>query len=79
MEAEYIALLKAMRNVLPFVSLMKKIYFVLELQGDTPKVLCSIFLKPVTVNEDSPGAIILVVAPQMKPRAKHIAIKYQYF
>ena len=35
MEAEYIALSQAMRYVLPFVSLMKEIEFVLKLQGES--------------------------------------------
>ena len=40
---EYIAIYQAMRDVLPFTSLMKEIEFVLKLQGDTLKVLCSLF------------------------------------
>ena len=42
-EAEYIALSQSMRGVLHFVSLMKEIYFILELQGDSSKVLCNLF------------------------------------
>ena len=41
-DVEYATLLQAMRYALPFVSLMKEIEFVLELQGDTLNVLCSI-------------------------------------
>ena len=51
-EAEYTALYKSMRYALPFVSLMKDILFVIKLQRDTPKVLWSIFEKPVTVHEE---------------------------
>ena len=54
-----------MRDVLPFISLMKEIEFVLELQGDTLKVLCSLFENTVTVHKYNKGAIILVFAPQM--------------
>ena len=42
-------LYQGMRDVLPFVSLMKEIEFLLEIQRETPKVLCSIFKNPVTV------------------------------
>ena len=76
--AEYISLLQAMRDVLPFISLMKEIEFVLELQGDTPKVLFSIFENTVKVQEHNQGATALAVAPQMRPCAKHIEIKYYH-
>ena len=82
MEEEYIALSQSMRDVLPFLSLMKKIEFLLKLQGDTPAVLCSLFEKPVTpvtVYGDNQGAILLAVSPQMQPRTKHIAIRYHHF
>ena len=49
-----------MRDVLPFLSLMKEIEFVLKLKVDALKVLCSIFEKPVTlvtVYKDNQGAI----------------------
>ena len=78
-EAGYIALSAAMRGFLPFVSLMKEIEFVLEIQGDTPKVLCSPFENPVTVYEDNRWAIALAVSPQIRPLTKHIAIKYHHF
>ena len=71
-----------MRDVLPFVSLMKEIDFVLKLRGDTPTVLCSLFEKPVmprTVYEDNQGVIVLEVYLQMQPCTKHIAIKYHHF
>ena len=57
---------------------MKEIEFVLELQGDTSKVLvlCSIFENPVTVHEDIQWGIALAVTPQMRLRIKHIVIKY---
>ena len=46
-----------MMDVLPFLSLMKEIEFVLKLQGDTPTVLCSLFKNPVTVYKENQGAI----------------------
>ena len=47
-DAEYIALYQAMRGVLPSVSLMLEIEFVLKLQVDTMMVICILFEKPVT-------------------------------
>ena len=44
-EAEYIYLSQVVSEVLPFVSLMKEIEFVIKLQGDAPTVLCSLFEK----------------------------------
>ena len=55
MEAEYIAVSQSMRDVLTFASLMNEIDFVLELQGDTPKVLFRFFENPVTFHEYNQG------------------------
>ena len=65
MEVEYITLSQAMRDVFPFVSLMKEIEFVLKIQGDTPTVLCSLLENPVTVYKDNQGAITLAISLQM--------------
>ena len=58
------------------MSLIKEIEFVIKLQGDTPTVLCSLFEKIVTVNEDNQGAIALAAYPQMRTYIKHIGINY---
>ena len=58
---------------------MKYIEFVIDLQGDIPKVLCSLFGKPATSHKDNQGVIALSVAPQIQTRTKHIAIKYHHF
>ena len=61
---------------------MKEIEFVLKLQGENLTLLCSIFEKPVTtvtVYEENQGVIALAVSPQMRPRTKHIYIKYHHF
>ena len=78
-KVEYIALSQTMRDILPIVSLIKYIEFVLKLQGETPEVMCSIFEKLVTFCEDNQGTIVLAVYPQMQPHTKHIAIKYHHF
>ena len=75
---EYISLYEDMRGVLTFVVLVKEIYFALEIKCDTPKVLCSIFEKQVTVHEENQGVITLAVAPQMLTCTNHIAIKYHH-
>ena len=76
MEEEYIAISRAMREVLPFVVLTKVIEFVLNMQRDTLMLLCSLFDNPVTVYKDNHGLITLT---EMKPRTKHILIKYHHF
>ncbi len=62
-----------MRNLLPIQALFKEIHdrgFDLELP--TPEVHCTVF-------EDNAGAIELAVAPKIRPRTKHLAIKYHHF
>ena len=50
-EAEYIVLSEVMMSVLTFVSLMKEIELVLELQQDTLKVFGSLFRNPRMVHK----------------------------
>ena len=64
---------------LTFRQSMKGVYLILELQGDTLKVLCSIFEKPVTYHENNRGEIAFSVSPKMKLCTNHIAIKYHHF
>ena len=61
MGVEYISLTQSIREVIPFLSLMKEIEFVLKLQGETPTALCSIFENLVIVYKDNQGAIALTV------------------
>ena len=67
-----------MRYVLPFVSLIQNIEFALNIQGNTPTVLCSI-LKKVTIHKYNKGAIALAFDPHMRPSTNHIVIKYHHF
>ena len=78
-KAEYIDIFHAMRYVLPLVSLLNEIEFILKFQGDTPTVLCIIFKNPFTVLKDNQGSIALAVSTRMWPCTKHIAIKYHHF
>lgn len=71
-EAEYIALSQAMRDVLP---LMDRIDEMDGIFGDTspkPILHCTLF-------EDNNGALELATTPRYRPRTKHIAIKYHHF
>jgi hypothetical protein len=72
-EAEYIALSAALREVIPLIDL------ILEAQKQnipipkaTPTVYCKIF-------EDNAGAYELATTPKMRPRTRHINVKYHHF
>lgn len=71
-EAEYMALSVAAREVLPLRELMLEITSHFGLPQITPNLRCTIF-------EDNKGAEQLARAPRMRPRTKHIAIKYHHF
>ena len=74
LEAEYIALSQAMRDLLPMRKLLTEITKVLCVERDATITVS-------TVWEDNNGAIALAKkeAPLMTPRTKHIAIKYHWF
>ena len=72
LEAEYIALSQAMRELLPLRRLMKEI--VTELKMEVPD--CQLHSK---VFEDNNGALGLATSPKLTPRTKHIAVKYHFF
>ena len=72
-EAEYIALSQAMREVLPIVWLLQEAKEIgLPVLTDKPKVHCKVF-------EDNEGAIEIANVPKMRPRTKHLNIKYHHF
>jgi hypothetical protein len=72
-EAEYIALSESMRSVLPLMSIVEEMHsYGIKLQVGTPKVYCKVF-------EDNSGAIELSKVPKIRPRTKHINIKYHHF
>jgi hypothetical protein len=69
-ESEYIALSQALRRVIPAMHLiqeMKKYHY--HNTPSVPNVHCTLF-------EDNSGALTLAKAPAMRPRTKHINIKY---
>ena len=73
LEAEYIALSQAMRELVPLRNTLLEIGKELDLS----------FVKPIfthsTIFEDNNATIGLATAPKMTPRTKHIAIKYHWF
>ena len=85
-EAEYIALSQAMRDVIPFMHLVEELGGSLSFGMDKPevqlkqrkpnaadsKLVCEVF-------EDNRGALELANVPKMRPRTKHIALKYHHF
>ena len=83
-EAEYIALSQAMRDLIPFISLVEEVSKVLKFQNQQPEVSwksCGFQDGKFSADlyEDNRGALELAKAPKMRPRTKHIALKYHHF
>ncbi len=73
MEAEYIALSTAIRDVIPMRRLMTLACDTIFGRGSYPaRMYSSIF-------EDNNGALQLARAPRMTPRTKHYGIRYHFF
>lgn len=71
-EAEYIALSTACCEALPLRQLFLEVGSYFKLPQITPTMRCNIF-------EDNMGAEALAKSPKMRPRTKHIAVKYHHF
>ena len=71
-ESEYIALSQSLRDVLPLIGLLRELQRAISFEPTTPKIHCMI-------HEDNKGCIDLVWTPKMRPRTKHIALKYHHF
>jgi hypothetical protein len=72
-EVEYIAVSQSMREIHPLMWLLE----VVEAKGITVnakpcRIHCRIF-------EDNEGAIEIAKVPKMRPRTKHLNIKYHHF
>jgi len=85
-EAEYIALSHAMRELIPLLGILEEITPVFHLDKDQPNVFwksCGYDEGSNTLfanlYEDNSGAYELAKAPKMRPRTKHIALKYHHF
>jgi hypothetical protein len=71
-EAEYIALSQAMRDVIPFMDRINEMDGIFGDKSPKPNIHCTLF-------EDNNGALELATSPCYRPRTKHIAIKYHHF
>ena len=71
-ESEYIALSTAMREVIPFLNLLKEISDVFDLPSTKPIFNCKVW-------EDNESCIKVATSPKFTLRTKHIAIKYHHF
>jgi hypothetical protein len=75
MEAEYVALSTALKDLLPIISMVRELWSAVGLQND---VISNLHCK---VHEDNAGALVLAnLEPKhYTPRSKHYAIKYHWF
>ena len=73
LEAEYIALSQAMRELLP----MRRLYDELMVTFNESTTKSIVTLKS-TIFEDNNGAISTATSPKLTPRTKHIAVKYHF-
>jgi hypothetical protein len=73
LEAEYIALSQAMRDILPTRVVVKEIANFLQYNNTIH------FRAHSDVFEDNNGALTLANVPRLTPRSKHIAVKYHFF
>ena len=72
-ESEFICLSNTLRVVIPTMELLKELKHVgFGIQGTVPEVHCKVF-------EDNSGAIEIAKVPKMRPRTKHINIRYHHF
>ena len=73
-ESEYISLSSALRETIPMMRLIRE--FKDKFNGEnivsTPTIRCTLF-------EDNSGALELASTPKMRPRTRHINIKYHHF
>ena len=72
-EAEYVCLSQSLRDTIPLMRLLEEVKRKLDHNViAVPAVRCTLF-------EDNSGALELARTPKMRPRTKHINIKYHHF
>jgi Reverse transcriptase (RNA-dependent DNA polymerase) len=72
-EAEYIALSQSLREVTSLFAILEELKQAIPgLNVELPRVHCTAF-------EDNSGAIEMARCPKMRPRTKHLNIKYHHF
>ena len=72
MEAEYIALSSALREVITLMTLLGELKTIFKLYLPTPKVICKVY-------EDNMICIAMAKNQKFSPRTKHISLKYHQF
>ncbi|KAI2494579.1 hypothetical protein MHU86_19949 [Fragilaria crotonensis] len=72
-EAEYIALSSSLREVISLMELLKeaKAHGIPNVNVE-PRIHCKVF-------EDNSGALAMAQTPKMRPRTKHLNVKYHHF
>ena len=72
-ECEYVSLSEALRNVIPIMHILEECVEH-DLLDTTfkPKIKCTAF-------EDNSGALVMAKSPRMRPRTKHMNIKWHHF
>lgn len=72
-ESEYVSLSQSLREVIPLMGLVQELAnHGFHLNMTTPVVKCKVF-------EDNSGAMYMAQVPKMRPRTKHLNIKYHHF
>ena len=82
MEAEYIALSLAMRELIALREILKEIQLNVFHDPSTKpsyKTICRGFVPQSKVYEDNAACLKFASMPKMSPRTKHIAIPYHFF
>ena len=70
-ESEFIAFSQAMRDLIPMMGLLEELQKVIPYLHSIPILHCKVF-------EDNRGRIDLINSPRLRPRTKHIALKYHH-
>ena len=71
-EAKYVGLSQSLRDAIPLMLLLGELKEILPITVENPKIHCTVF-------EDNNSCIQLVKCPKMRPRTKHIRLKYHRF
>jgi hypothetical protein len=71
-KAEYISLLQALQDVIPFITLLQEIDKVFPMHVKTPTFMCKVHL-------DNQSCITMATSQKFTPCTKHIALKYHHF
>jgi Reverse transcriptase (RNA-dependent DNA polymerase) len=72
-EAEYIGLSRALRETIPIMEILKEMQGLgFDVTATQPTVRCKVF-------EDNTGALEMATVHKLRPRTKHINIKYHHF